>query len=696
MAQTVALDIQINSEEGAKSLRTLKQEFKSIQTELDNISVGTDEYKSKLQQLANVKDQIDDLNDAIASQTGAGKFEAFAKVGSAIAGGFSAAQGAMALFGAESDDLQKNLLKVQAAMAFAQGIGQLEDLGNAFKNAKSVVLDFGKSAVSALQKIWATMMANPIVAIIAGLALITTGVIALMNAEDDETEALRKNIAERDILLDNLEKEKKKMDEINSLQLQLAKARGASIKEIRDLEDKQFKESSALAEKRLNENQKQISELQRLMRDADDEELKDLKEKHKNLLAEDENLFLERQKSIYQIQIIEAQRKADDEKKAKEDADKAKERQKENYQRAKENAEKQAQLQKELNNSLAQLRIDNIDNEREAAKAKEILDYENTRKEYETKFKGKKELNDLLFELENKHKNALSEIDNKFNIEEEKKRKEKEDKRLANEKEAIDKLRNQRLADLEAQSLETQIQNLKEGKKKELSIEQEVLFETKRFEILKSNKELTNEELRKLEAEHLLKISDLAQKQRDEQTAKEKEAAERRKQNIQFGIDSTVEGLQTLQTLVTSFAGKSEAQQRKAFEINKAAQIAETVITTVSGAQKAYASQIIAGDPTSPIRGAIAAALAVAAGVARVRQIEQTTFQSKSAPSGGTGGGGGEFAPTLGAPVTNTATNLSSIGFGQEQEPVKVFVTETDITGIQNKINKIEATATIK
>ena len=217
MAQTVALDIQINSEEGAKSLRTLKQEFKSIQTELDNISVGTDEYKSKLQQLANVKDQIDDLNDAIASQTGAGKFEAFAKVGSAIAGGFSAAQGAMALFGAESDDLQKNLLKVQAAMAFAQGIGQLEDLGNAFKNAKSVVLDFGKSAVSALQKIWATMMANPIVAIIAGLALITTGVIALMNAEDDETEALRKNIAERDILLDNLEKEKKKRFYMTSL-----------------------------------------------------------------------------------------------------------------------------------------------------------------------------------------------------------------------------------------------------------------------------------------------------------------------------------------------------------------------------------------------------------------------------------------------------------------------------------------------
>ena len=65
--------------------------------------------------------------------------------------------------------------------------------------------------------------------------------------------------------------------------------------------------------------------------------------------------------------------------------------------------------------------------------------------------------------------------------------------------------------------------------------------------------------------------------------------------------------------------------------------------------------------------------------------------------SSGGGGGGGEFAPNLNAPVGNTSTNLSSIGFGgQESEPVKVFVTETDISSTQNKVQKIEQKASIE
>ena len=124
MAEQANINVGVNIGEGAKSLRTLKQEFKDLQKDLDNVAAGTDAYKQKLQQLANVKDEIDDLNDAIKSSTGAGKFEAFAKVGSAIAGGFAAAQGAMALFGTESEDVEKALLKVQGAMAIAQGVAQ--------------------------------------------------------------------------------------------------------------------------------------------------------------------------------------------------------------------------------------------------------------------------------------------------------------------------------------------------------------------------------------------------------------------------------------------------------------------------------------------------------------------------------------------------------------------------------------------
>lgn len=76
----------------------------------------------------------------------------------------------------------------------------------------------------------------------------------------------------------------------------------------------------------------------------------------------------------------------------------------------------------------------------------------------------------------------------------------------------------------------------------------------------------------------------------------------------------------------------------------KAAAIAATTIDTYLAAQKAYTSQLIPGDPSSPIRAAIAAGVAVAGGIANVAAIIKT-------PTPGTGGGGGggsvPTAPTI-------------------------------------------------
>ena len=76
----------------------------------------------------------------------------------------------------------------------------------------------------------------------------------------------------------------------------------------------------------------------------------------------------------------------------------------------------------------------------------------------------------------------------------------------------------------------------------------------------------------------------------------------------------------------------------------KAAAIAATTIDTYLAAQKAYTSQLLPGDPSSPIRAAIAAGVAVAGGIANVAAIIKT-------PTPGTGGGGGggsvPTAPTI-------------------------------------------------
>jgi hypothetical protein len=66
-------------------------------------------------------------------------------VGAKIAAGFSAVQGAMALVGAESEDVEKALLKVQGAMALAQGLSQLKDFGEAWDKVKLFVGDATKN-----------------------------------------------------------------------------------------------------------------------------------------------------------------------------------------------------------------------------------------------------------------------------------------------------------------------------------------------------------------------------------------------------------------------------------------------------------------------------------------------------------------------------------------------------------------------
>jgi hypothetical protein len=133
------------------------------------------------QKVADIKDQIDDVNGSINALTGAGKIQAFGKAVGTIAGGFTAAQGALALFGGESEDLQKTLVKLQGAMALSQGLAALEDAGQAFSN-------LGVAAVDTFRKISAAIAANPwgALAIAIGAAAAALAVYAL--SADEATE----------------------------------------------------------------------------------------------------------------------------------------------------------------------------------------------------------------------------------------------------------------------------------------------------------------------------------------------------------------------------------------------------------------------------------------------------------------------------------------------------------------------------
>jgi len=110
---------------------------------------------------------------------------------------------------------------------------------------------------------------------------------------------------------------------------------------------------------------------------------------------------------------------------------------------------------------------------------------------------------------------------------------------------------------------------------------------------------------------------------------------------------SAQQGISTLLSLNEAFAGKDEAAKKRAFDRNKKLQIAQTTVNTYQSATAAYASQVIPGDPSSVVRGVIAAAAAVAAGLANVVKIKNQKYESSTPPS-----------------TTNTNTNVGGLGGG--------------------------------
>ena len=123
--------------------KNLKQQYKEAVQEVQKLAQAFGETSVEVQnaakRAAELKDQIEDVNDAIQAQKGEGAFIALGKSLSTVASGFSAVEGAMGLVGAESEDVQKAMLRVQSAMALAQGLEGLEDAGRAFKQLGAVV-----------------------------------------------------------------------------------------------------------------------------------------------------------------------------------------------------------------------------------------------------------------------------------------------------------------------------------------------------------------------------------------------------------------------------------------------------------------------------------------------------------------------------------------------------------------------------
>lgn len=147
--QEVALRIKANAEEAVKTVGNIKKELREAQR--DAVAIGaafgetSKEAIEAAKRVAALKDQIQDTNERIALFDPGAKFAVFGNVLRTVAGGFSALTGAVALFGVQSEEVEKTLLKVQAALAITEGINTIADAGKDFQRLSAFI---GQTAVA--------------------------------------------------------------------------------------------------------------------------------------------------------------------------------------------------------------------------------------------------------------------------------------------------------------------------------------------------------------------------------------------------------------------------------------------------------------------------------------------------------------------------------------------------------------------
>jgi len=220
--------------DGIKSVKSLKQEIRETQAAAIQAARKFGEFSPEAtkaaQKVAKLKDEMGDFQQRVAALN-PDKFQAIAGVVGGIAGGIAAAQGAMALFGAESEDTQKALMKVQGALAFSQGIQQILDLKNSFGAVGSVITS---KIIPALATLKGAMIATGVGALVVGLGYL----IEKFNETGKSAEDAKKEIEEfskkAEAALNAIEKR-------NAIDIQQAKQRGASDIELNKIRDDNYR-----------------------------------------------------------------------------------------------------------------------------------------------------------------------------------------------------------------------------------------------------------------------------------------------------------------------------------------------------------------------------------------------------------------------------------------------------------------------
>lgn len=215
-----------------KATQSAKARLRDLQKQMLDLEAAgqknTDQFRRLAAEAGSLKDAIGDTSaqvKALASDTRT--LDTFTSAIQGIAGGFAVAQGAAALFGEESEDVQKAMMKVQAALALVNGATAV---ANALNKDSALMVNLNAAA----QRVYALAVGTSTGAMKAfRLALVATGIgaavvaIGLLIANFDKLTAAVKGFLGIKVK-ENLDEQIKSMERA----AEIAKERGATEAEV--------------------------------------------------------------------------------------------------------------------------------------------------------------------------------------------------------------------------------------------------------------------------------------------------------------------------------------------------------------------------------------------------------------------------------------------------------------------------------
>jgi hypothetical protein len=167
--QEVGLKIDVD----VSSVGNMKQQLRAATNELvainEKFGSTSKEAIAAAQKVAGLKDAIGDAKALAETFNPDKKFVALGGAVQGAAAGFSALQGAMGLFGSESKDVEKLMLKVQSAMALQQGIS---GIAGAMDSMKLLGGTIKTQVVTAFTTLRGAIIATGLGALAVGIGLV--------------------------------------------------------------------------------------------------------------------------------------------------------------------------------------------------------------------------------------------------------------------------------------------------------------------------------------------------------------------------------------------------------------------------------------------------------------------------------------------------------------------------------------------